>query len=201
MKRLLAYLFLVLVLIFSLQSWTKADDISDFEIEGMGVGDSLYDFFDKKKINNSIVDWYDDLEKYKYISFAFDSNKFETYDFVDIWTKYDDKQFKIYAIAGVNYFGQNKEIKDIKDCYSQQKDIANSLMQLFPGAEKKGPYKNIFYSADPTGKSTYTDIYLDLNINNYEVVIGCYDWNKDLKNKVDHLYIAIRTLVFSKWLN
>ena len=25
----------VLVLIFSLQSWTKADDISDFEIEGI----------------------------------------------------------------------------------------------------------------------------------------------------------------------
>ena len=34
----------VLVLIFSLQSWTKADDISDFEIEGMSIGDSLLDF-------------------------------------------------------------------------------------------------------------------------------------------------------------
>ena len=31
----------VLVLIFSFQSWTKADDIRDFEIEGMSIGDSL----------------------------------------------------------------------------------------------------------------------------------------------------------------
>ena len=40
----------VLVLIFSLQSWTKADDISDFEIEGMSIGDSLLDHFDENKI-------------------------------------------------------------------------------------------------------------------------------------------------------
>ena len=35
----------VLVLIFSLQSWTKANDISDFEIEGMSIGDSLVRLF------------------------------------------------------------------------------------------------------------------------------------------------------------
>ena len=31
----------VIVLTFSFQPWTKADDISDFEIEGMSIGDSL----------------------------------------------------------------------------------------------------------------------------------------------------------------
>ena len=40
----------ILILIFSFQSLTKADDIKDFEIEGMSVGDSLLDFFDQKKI-------------------------------------------------------------------------------------------------------------------------------------------------------
>ena len=40
MKRLL----LILVLTFSFQSWTKADDISDFEIEGVTVGQSLLDY-------------------------------------------------------------------------------------------------------------------------------------------------------------
>ena len=41
----------ILVLIFSLQSWTKADDIRDFEIEGMSIGDSLLDYVDLIKIN------------------------------------------------------------------------------------------------------------------------------------------------------
>ena len=39
-----------LVLIFSLQSWTKADDISDFQIEGMSIGDSLLDYMNKDEI-------------------------------------------------------------------------------------------------------------------------------------------------------
>ena len=41
---------LVLVLIFSFQSWTKADDISEFEIEGMSIGDSLLDYMNKDEI-------------------------------------------------------------------------------------------------------------------------------------------------------
>ena len=40
----------VLVLIFSFQSWTKADDIRDFEIEGMSIGDSLLDYHSKEII-------------------------------------------------------------------------------------------------------------------------------------------------------
>jgi len=41
----------VLILIFSLQSWTKADDIRDFEIEGISIGDSLLDYFSDEEIN------------------------------------------------------------------------------------------------------------------------------------------------------
>ncbi len=41
----------VLVLIFSFQSWTKADDISDFQIEGMSIGDSLLDYYNLNEIN------------------------------------------------------------------------------------------------------------------------------------------------------
>ena len=44
-----------LVLIFSLQSWTKADDISDFEIEGMSVGDSLLDYLPKWNFTEEVI--------------------------------------------------------------------------------------------------------------------------------------------------
>ena len=43
----------VLFLIFSLQSWAKADDISDFEIEGMSVGDSALDYFSEEFLLSS----------------------------------------------------------------------------------------------------------------------------------------------------
>ena len=48
MKRLL----LILILTLSFQSWAKADDIRDFEIEGISIGDSLLDFYSEEKILN-----------------------------------------------------------------------------------------------------------------------------------------------------
>ena len=42
----------VIILIFGFQSWTKADDVKDFEIEGISIGDSLLDFFSKNQIDN-----------------------------------------------------------------------------------------------------------------------------------------------------
>ena len=47
-----------LILIFSFQSWTKADDIREIEIEGMSIGDSLLDFYSQEEIKNNKVDWY-----------------------------------------------------------------------------------------------------------------------------------------------
>ena len=41
---------LILILIFSYQSWTKASDIRDFEIEGMSIGDSMLEYFDRNEI-------------------------------------------------------------------------------------------------------------------------------------------------------
>ena len=45
----------VLILIFSLQSWSKADDISDFEIEGMSIGDSVLKYYSKKELNDLFI--------------------------------------------------------------------------------------------------------------------------------------------------
>ena len=50
MKKLL----LVLILILGFQTLVKADDIRDFEIEGISVGDSLLNFFSKKEINDNL---------------------------------------------------------------------------------------------------------------------------------------------------
>ena len=42
-------------LIFCFQSLTKANDIRDFEIEGISVGDNLLDHFTLDEINNAYM--------------------------------------------------------------------------------------------------------------------------------------------------
>ena len=47
-------LILILILTFNFQNLTKADDIRDFEIEVMSVGDSLLDYISENEIKNKI---------------------------------------------------------------------------------------------------------------------------------------------------
>ena len=43
-------IYLVLILTFNYQSLAKANDIRDFQIEGMSIGDSLLDYLKISKI-------------------------------------------------------------------------------------------------------------------------------------------------------
>ncbi len=54
MKIFLSIFFVIL----SLQSWTKADDIKDFEIEGISIGDSALDFFSINQIKNNSMNFF-----------------------------------------------------------------------------------------------------------------------------------------------
>ena len=59
----------VLILTLSVQSWTKADDIRDFEIEGMSIGDNLLEHhttigITKKKLKNFKLAYYPNSKKF-----------------------------------------------------------------------------------------------------------------------------------------
>ena len=94
MKRLSLYLFLIL---FTLQTPSLADDISDFEIEGMSLGDSLLNYFSLTEINKAKE------AKGHYAgenTYYFRSN-LSVYDRVRIYTL--DKNDKIVSITGEKF--------------------------------------------------------------------------------------------------
>ena len=97
MKRFL----LILILTFSFQSWTKADDLKDFEIEGISLGDSLLDFYTKEEIDKSLpgVAYYPKSKKFKVIRFNIKDS--ELYDSIQAHIKDNNKDYIIYAIKGV----------------------------------------------------------------------------------------------------
>ena len=45
---------IILILFLKPQSWTKADDIREFEIDGMSIGDSILVNYNKDEIENKI---------------------------------------------------------------------------------------------------------------------------------------------------
>ena len=83
---------LTLFVLFSSSS-VVAEHISDFEIEGISIGDSALKFFTEKHIKKNRADYYDDktftaVENDK-LSF------FETYDAVTFRYKTNDKEYII----------------------------------------------------------------------------------------------------------
>ena len=188
------------VLLFS--SSVVAEDISDFQIEGMSIGDSLLDHFSKNKILASKVNWYKYLEKNKFITIALESSGFQQYEYVDVNAEYGDDNYIIDSMAGSIYFGKNKEIKGINHCYIKQKEIAQDFSQVFENSKKDGPHKMKHLDLDPSGESIYTDIYFEMD-DNYSVIISCYDFSDHLEsqNRVDFLGIVIRSQKLDKWLS
>ena len=94
----------VLILIFSLQSWTKADDISDFEIEGISIDDSLLDYTSKQDIIDTSDAPYNSKKFSMYSNLFKEGSKYEGYL---VHYKTDDPKFIIEALQGMILFENN----------------------------------------------------------------------------------------------
>tara|TARA_B110000037_G_C16960039_1_gene440561 strand:- start:51 stop:632 length:582 start_codon:yes stop_codon:yes gene_type:complete len=187
-------LLLILIISLSFQSLTKADEITDFEIEGISIGDSLLDIFTKKEIDSIDPTIYPDSEKF--FDLAIVSNKFDNYDQVTFGIKKNDKKYIIYSLVGDLYFN-NAFLK----CMKKKKEILKDIISLFP-TEKKSDYKYIYKNIDD-GKS-YAEI-TDFEFKNKNVVkVFCVNWTKESKEKrkfEDMLSVAVITNEYQTWIN
>ena len=66
-----------------------ADDIRDFEIEGISIGDSLLDFMTIEEINYSKLNYVTDDKKYYVIGYY---ENLKTYEGVEIYLKRNDNK-------------------------------------------------------------------------------------------------------------
>ena len=101
----------ILILILSFQSLTKADDINDFEIEGLSIGDSLLNHFNVNEIKN--FQNYDDLPSdmsFRIIEIFSNEMKMELYDSVQIYYMPNDKSFKIHGVNGGLFCDTKKNV-------------------------------------------------------------------------------------------
>ena len=181
----------IIILIFSFQSLTKADDIKDFQIEGMSIGDSALKYFDKKILEkNKEYEWYEDKSFIPIAELKLSDSKI--YESFQIHVKNNDNKYIIESVAGFIFFKDS-----INQCYKKLDSIVNEIESLFNDIENLG--KSIYkHSFDKTGKSTITDIILRDN-NGFEISIQCYDWSKDLPY-TDQLRIVIDSKKFSDWM-
>ena len=196
MKHIITYLLIIFFLI--LNNHIKADNIQDFEIEEISIGDSLLDYFTLTEIINKQNSYSDKGYQYKskdYFVLTFTSDKFNNYDAIQVFIKDGDKDYKIQHISGLTAM-------DINECYSQFDKVEKTLNDLFSNADKtnKEKRKHVF---DDTGKSTTTDVYYYLKNGSYAALV-CVDWSNEIANKNkwdDVLRVEMGSANFVKWFD
>ena len=161
-------LFIIIIIFISFQSWSKANDISDFEIEGVSVGDSLLDFLDKWDLTEqSIIDYpkntYPGSKKFHGLRI---NRKSGEYDHFSALLKKGDKKYIIYILRGVKHFENN-----LIGCKKYKKKVVESFKELlsnidpidyihkYRGDEESISYITAFNFKDGSTVRAYCDIW------------------------------------------
>ena len=87
--------FIIFCLLFSFQSLSKANEISEFEIEVMSIEDSLNNFVNEKDISAATDESYDDR---KYLTKTFYKINLKNYEAIQVAYKANDKKRIIYPL-------------------------------------------------------------------------------------------------------
>ncbi len=184
-------LLTLFVLFFSTS--VVAKDISDFQIEGISIGDSALKFFTENEINKNSFNYFKD-KTYTPVQ----NNGplfFKTYDAVDFAYKTNDKKYEIERLSGILFYDDNIEF-----CYPKMEEIIYELKKLFNKSQftelRVKDHRND-PETNPKKKTKVTDIfgYLDGGI----VHVACYDYSVK-QGSQDHLSVSIKTLEYDNFL-
>ena len=182
-------LLTLFILFFS--SSVFADDISDFQIEGMSVGDSLLDYFSEGEIINNIQKkQYPKSDKF-IINVFINEPFFQTYKQITIKYKKNDNNFIIHNISGGIYYNDN-----FNNCLNKMTEVEKDLSIFFNTAEKRKGSKK--HSYDKSGKSIIHAIEYDLESGG-TIQIKCTDWSEAI-NMIDNLSISVTTDEFVNFI-
>ena len=201
----------LLILLFSLFLLSSpsvfADDISDFEIEGISIGDSLLDYMTEDEILKEIEirkDWYSFLKEPSKYSHIYLLKDFLIYDEVSFFIKNNStnkyltnksEKYKILLLAGsIDY------IEDIDGCMKERDEVAEIISDMFPNSSKEE--YSYSHGADPSGKSMKYDVIFQHD-SGAEIEVSCDNFEENYRiknNSTEGLNLSISTAETTNWL-
>tara|TARA_B100001750_G_scaffold219670_1_gene206725 strand:- start:164 stop:790 length:627 start_codon:yes stop_codon:yes gene_type:complete len=182
MKKILGIVILGLLISTS----AHTDDIKDFQIENISIGNSALDYFTEDQLENGELDWFN--YNHKEYSTSLVAGK-GIYDWFLISYKSDDDNFIIEGLAGILV---KKKYDDYK-CNKELDTVALDISELFKNTKQgkkqlnKVAYnpRKIFQKPNPSGKSIVTSISFDFK-DEGKIILSCYNMDK-ATNQIDSL--------------
>ena len=200
-------IFFLIILVLSFQNPSLAENIRNFQIEGMKIGDSALDYFSESQLENNEQGWHN-----------FNYNEYSTsympgkgiYDWFLVSYKNDDNNFIIEGLVG----GLEKSSYDIKKCNNKLNDAALNISKLFKNTvqKEKKTYELTQDAAQTypfTGKSFVTSFSFNF-LDGTKIILECYKVDKEAKEnesllksvlkQKDSFRIDVRSSTFVNYL-
>ena len=181
----------ILIVVINFHSFLKADDINDFEINGMSIGDSALKFFSQEDLQNKRF-MYDD----KTYASAAKLLVNDIYEGVSIEFKANDENYQIKAMNGKILYDN----KNFQDCYKVEKKIVAELKEIFKNNSKYNYFGITSHPGDKTGKSTGSHHQFTMNDGSGYIMVECMNWSEEI-GYTDNLKVSIITAEFNDWLD
>ena len=181
------------IFLLFLSSLILSEDITEFEIEGMSVGDSLLDYYTEAEIINAPKTIYPNSDKYYQI--VLQPKKKTQYDDYSIGVKKNDEKYKIKLLSGLIYFDNS-----IDRCLNHKDIVFKDISSIF-AKNQLSEYEYV-YDTLADGKSI-------AYISDFELVSGiiriyCIEYSDATKSEIgfmDSFSIDITSLEYINWIN
>tara|TARA_Y100000768_G_C23820040_1_gene606087 strand:+ start:195 stop:818 length:624 start_codon:yes stop_codon:yes gene_type:complete len=185
---------IIILLSFNLRSLSNADEISDYEIEGITLYDSALKHYSINELKKDVINNY---TSDKYSTSAIWQDLIE-YDYLQLSFKSDDTKYIIQDISGTKNMTYNK-------CLNKLGQIENEISSLYENNSNIKNEGKVSYNhpADKSGNSKVTDVAWVFK-NGDLIVIQCYNWQTEYGKKNnfrDSLKIAISNKDIDRWFS
>ena len=194
MKKISVYFFLIF---FNFITSSFSDNISDFQIEGISVEDSVNDYFTTETLKKKSID----ISQNYYFNqggaaqadetlngISVSDDKFGTYDTVQV--SYLADTTKIKSITGIKYFENKYEI-----CKEKKNEAVSEISKILDIKFRLDKHEDTF---DTIGKVSAARFIFD---SGGSILVECVDYKKELTNKygwIDSLLVTINSLDVKK---
>ena len=178
---------IIFLITFNFLNVTKADDIRDFQIEGISIGDSLLDYYPEKLIKNKLLKPGITYENSNFVRLFFINANFKNYEYIGITI--NDNDFIIHSIAGM-IDDDNHDV-----CLKKKIEIEKEMKSLFSNADIR-EWDRIS-TQDKSGKSKLFGTSFDLNSGTASVICYLFTKESNIKSGLD---VSVKSKKFNEFL-
>jgi len=182
-------IFFLIISVLFFQTISLADNIQNFQIGGMKLGDSALDYFSESQLENNEQGWHN--YSYNEYSTSYMPSK-GIYNWFLVSYKNYDNNFIIEGLVG----GLEKGNFNINECNNKLDVNALNISELFKSTiqEEKKSYEltqDAVRTYPFTGKSIVTSLSFNF-LDGAKIILECYDMEKEAKENESFLKSVLK---------